>query len=74
MEVAQSREGISISQRKYTLDLLKETGITNVVRSIPLWSIVKLRSSVDKIPVDKEKYQHTNIGDFDLFVPLWSSM
>ena len=28
MEVARSREGISVSQRKYTLDLLKETGMT----------------------------------------------
>ena len=26
MEVARSKEGIFISQRKYTLDLLKETG------------------------------------------------
>lgn len=27
MEVARSRKGISVSQRKYTLDLLKETGM-----------------------------------------------
>lgn len=26
-EAARSREGISVSQRKYTLDMLKETGI-----------------------------------------------
>ena len=26
MEVARSKEGICISQRKYTIDLLKETG------------------------------------------------
>ncbi|XP_038895983.1 uncharacterized mitochondrial protein AtMg00810-like [Benincasa hispida] len=28
MEVARSKEGISVSQRKYTLDLLQETGMT----------------------------------------------
>ena len=28
MKLARSREGISISQRKYTLDLLKETSMT----------------------------------------------
>ena len=28
MEVARSKEGISVTQRKYTLDLLKETGMT----------------------------------------------
>ena len=28
IEVARLREGISVSQRKYTIDLLKETGMT----------------------------------------------
>ena len=28
MEVARSKEGISVTQRKYTLDLLKDTGMT----------------------------------------------
>lgn len=58
MEEARSREGISISQRKYTLDLLKEKGMTRcrpVATSIEFNA--KLRDSVDKVPVDKEKYQ-----------------
>ena len=29
IEVAQSKEGIVVSQRKYTLDILEETGMTN---------------------------------------------
>ena len=28
MEIARSKKGIVVSQRKYTLDLLKETGIS----------------------------------------------
>ncbi|GAA0184850.1 transmembrane signal receptor [Lithospermum erythrorhizon] len=37
MEIAPSRQGISVSQRKYTLDLLKKTGILNCkVNSTPV--------------------------------------
>ena len=59
MEVARSKEGISISQRKYTLDLLIETGMMGCrTADTPIKFNAKLGNSIDKVPVDKEKYQH----------------
>ena len=58
MEVARSRESISVSQRKYTLDLLAETGMMGCCfADMPIKFNVKLGNSSDRIPVDKEKYQ-----------------
>ncbi|KAL0534355.1 hypothetical protein IC582_028645 [Cucumis melo] len=59
MEVAISKEGISISQRKYTLDLLTETCMMGCQpANTPIEFNIKLGNSVDKVPIDKEKYQH----------------
>ena len=59
MEVARSKEGISVSQRKYTLDLLDEIGMMGCrLADMPIEFNVKLKNSGDKIPTDKEKYAH----------------
>ena len=58
IEVAIPKEGITISQRKYTFDLLTETGMMEC-RSIgtPIELNCKLRNFDDKVLVDKEQYQ-----------------
>ncbi|KAA0045027.1 Beta-galactosidase [Cucumis melo var. makuwa] len=58
MEVARSKEGISVSQRKYTLDLLTETGMLGCrLADTPIEFNCKLGNSNDQVPVDKEQYQ-----------------
>ena len=52
MEVASSRKEIPVSQRKYVLDLFKETGMLG-----PLNSNTKLGVNKDSVPVDKGQYQ-----------------
>lgn len=55
IEVARSREGISVSSRKHILDLLKVTcmiGYRHVDTCIEFNA--KLRDYVDKVSVDKE--------------------
>nr|ADN33751.1 reverse transcriptase [Cucumis melo subsp. melo] len=57
-QVARSKEGISVSQRKYTLDLLTETGMLGCrPADIPIEFNCKLGNSDDQVPVDKEQYQ-----------------
>ncbi|KAL4038587.1 hypothetical protein IC575_002209 [Cucumis melo] len=58
MKVARSKEGIFVSQRKYALDLLTETGILGC-RPVdtPIELNCKLGNSDDQVPVDKEQYQ-----------------
>jgi len=57
IEVAQSKRGIFISQRKYILDLLKETGMTGCKPAeSPIESNHKLQLGVGE-SVDKERYQ-----------------
>ena len=53
MEVARSREGISVSSRKHILDLLKVTCMIGYVDTCIEFN-AKLRDYVDKVPVDKE--------------------
>ncbi|KAA0042053.1 Retrovirus-related Pol polyprotein from transposon TNT 1-94 [Cucumis melo var. makuwa] len=58
MEVARSKEGISVSQRKYTLDLLTETGMLGCrPADTPIEFNCKLGNSDDQVPIDKEQYQ-----------------
>ncbi|TYK06529.1 putative mitochondrial protein [Cucumis melo var. makuwa] len=58
MKVARSKEGISVSQRKYTLDLLTETGMLRCrPADTPIEFNYKLRNSYDQVPVDKDQYQ-----------------
>ncbi|KAA0048600.1 putative mitochondrial protein [Cucumis melo var. makuwa] len=52
MEVARSRKGIFVSQRKYTLDLLTKTGMAGYrPADTPIELNAKLGNFVDKVPV-----------------------
>ncbi|KAL4025831.1 hypothetical protein IC575_014237 [Cucumis melo] len=58
MEVARSKEGISMFQRKYTLNLLTETGMSGCrPADTPIEFNCKLGNSDNQVPVDKEQYQ-----------------
>lgn len=55
MEVARTRKGISVSQRKYILDLLKKTRMIGCKPAeSPMDFIVKLGNKVDSPPMDKD--------------------
>ena len=59
MKAVRSKEGISISQSKYSLDQLIETGMLECHPTDTLIEFnCKLGNSCDKVQVDKEKYQH----------------
>lgn len=55
MEVVRSKEDFFISQRKYTLDLLKDMGCR--LAGTPLEKGWKNDEEGKDIPVDKERYQ-----------------
>ncbi|KAL4010619.1 hypothetical protein IC575_030121 [Cucumis melo] len=58
IEVIRSKEDISLSQRKYTLDLLTETGMLGCrPANSPIEFNCKQGNSDDQVPVDKEQYQ-----------------
>nr|CAN70115.1 hypothetical protein VITISV_020105 [Vitis vinifera] len=58
MEIARSKKGIAVSQRKYVLDLLNETGMLGCKPAeTPMGSTVKLEESDGSAPVDKGRYQ-----------------
>ena len=58
MEVARSKQGIFISQRKYVLDLLRDTGKTGCKpASTPLERNWKEKITDHDPPVDREQYQ-----------------
>ena len=58
MEVARFKEGNSVSQKKYTLDLLIETGMLGCrPADTPMEFNCKLGNSNDQVPVGNEQYQ-----------------
>ncbi|WJZ84163.1 hypothetical protein VitviT2T_003782 [Vitis vinifera] len=58
MEIARSKKGIAVSQRKYVLDLLNETGMLGCKPTeTPMDTTVKLEESDGSVPVDKGRYQ-----------------
>ena len=64
MEVARNQKGISVSQRKYTLDLLKETGMMRCKPvDTPVDPNLKLTELQNSSPVDKGRYQRL-VGRF----------
>ena len=57
IEVSRSTERIFLSQRKYALDLLKETGMLACQpANTPVEEGLKLCIKVDQIPTNKERY------------------
>lgn len=57
MEVARSKRGISVSQRKYVLDILKEGMLGCKPTHTPMDSTIKVGSKNDGAPIDKGRYQ-----------------
>lgn len=58
IEVSRSNAGIFLSQRKYALDLLEETGMSACQPvDTPVEEGLKLCVETDQVPVDKGRYQ-----------------
>ncbi|KAI9195028.1 hypothetical protein LWI28_010959 [Acer negundo] len=58
IEIARSKEGIAVSQHKYVLDLLKETGMEDCKPvDTPIDYTMKLGSVEGSAPVDKGRFQ-----------------
>ena len=57
MEIARSKKGISVSQRKYTLDLLEETGMLGCKPSKTPIELGNKEKMFEGDPVDKGSYQ-----------------
>lgn len=58
IKMARSKHGISLSQRKYILDLLSETGMLACkLAATPMEQNHKLGENLDQIPTHKERYQ-----------------
>ncbi|KAA0065437.1 reverse transcriptase [Cucumis melo var. makuwa] len=65
MKVVKSKEGIFLSQRKYTLDLLTEAGTLGCrPADAPIEFNCKLGNSDDQVPADKEQYH--SLMDIDV--------
>lgn len=58
MEVARTTKGILVTQRKYTLDVLKETGMIDCKPvATPVEPNSKLRLEEDSAPAENGRYQ-----------------
>ena len=58
IEIARSKKGIMVSQRKYILDLLKEIGMSDSKPSkTPMEANLRLGDSDKNVPVDTARYQ-----------------
>ena len=58
IEVARSSKGLVLSQRKYVLDLLKETGMTGCKpASTPMEANLKFTHNPDLAPVERRSYK-----------------
>lgn len=58
IEVARSKRGIFMSQRKYTLNLLSEVGKLDCkLTDTPIIQNHKFREYLDQLPMNKERYQ-----------------
>lgn len=58
MEFARSRESISVNQRKYILDLLKEIGLLGCkVADTPIEANLKLSPAEAEDVIEREKFQ-----------------
>ncbi|XP_062075277.1 secreted RxLR effector protein 161-like [Humulus lupulus] len=57
MEFVRSKKGISVSQRKYTIDLWNETGMLDSKPSKTPIDLKDKRKMFEGNPVDKERYQ-----------------
>ena len=58
IEVVQSKQGIFLSQRKYTLDLLSKFGLLDCKSAnVPIQQNHRLGEYPDQIPTDKGRYQ-----------------
>lgn len=58
IEVSRCKSGIFLSQRKYTLDLLQETGMSACQPvETPLEEGLKLGIDLNQVPADKGRYQ-----------------
>ena len=59
MEVAGNKSGISVSQRKYILDLLKETRMLGCKPvDTPMDLVKKIGQQKESTPIDTGRYQH----------------
>ncbi len=57
IEVARSKQGICLSQRKYILDLLSEVGLLECKPAdTPIVQNHKLGEYPDQVPTNKERY------------------
>ena len=58
IEVMRSKQGITLSQRKYILDLLAEVGMLDCKPAdTPLVQNLKLGEHLDQVPANRERYQ-----------------
>ncbi|XP_031280213.1 uncharacterized protein LOC116138659 [Pistacia vera] len=58
MEIARSKKGIVVSQQKYVINLLKETGMFGCKPAdTPMYYTIKVGVAEGSAPVDKGRYQ-----------------